>query len=146
MAKKDTGSENANASKKFNAFSNMDMSSLWDMNKAKDAHHKNMETMKQAHGILSKTFKEVSAMHSQVVQKNVEKVKASMKSIVEKSKDKNAIHEHINKVKQHHQELSEKMKSSTGKVMDHWKAKVDEIKEQNAKMMAASKRTKANTC
>ncbi len=135
MTKKDTGSQNANASKNFNAFSNMNMPPLWDMNKATDAHHKNMETMKQAHGILSETFKEVSAMHSQVVQKNVEKVKASMSSMIAKSKDKNTVHEHMNKVKQHHQELSEKMKASTGKVLDHWKSKVDEIKDQHAKLM-----------
>lgn len=136
MANNDTGAHNAKGKKNFNAFSNMDMSSLWDMNKLMDAQRKNMEAMKQAQGIFTETFKELSDLNTKIVQQNVEKVKATMQTMSANSKDSKAIHEQLNLMKQHQLELTEKMKNSTGKLMEDWKAKVEEIKDYHAKMMA----------
>jgi hypothetical protein len=144
MAKNDTGFQNAKGSKNFNAFSNMDMSSLWDMNKAMDAHRKNMETMKQAQGMFSEIFKEVSKLQTKVVQQNLETVKASMKTLTEKSKDNHFVQDQLNQFKQQQHELTEKMKMSTGKVLEEWNAKLEDIKDYHAKMMAQLNEQKQN--
>lgn len=143
MAKKDTSSKNASASKSqeadasksFKAFSDMDMSSLWDANKTMNMHRKNMDTVKQTHGVMSEVLKEVSSVHAQAIHKKVAKMKSSIANISDKMKNKDAVREHMNHINQQHQALAEKVKMSKDKALNAWQEKVEEIKGHHAKLM-----------
>lgn len=123
-------------SEDFKAFSAMKMPSLWDANKIKDAHMKNLKTLKEAHGIVSETFKKVSDAHAKHLKTQHAEAKVDAEGVAKKLKSEYSIHEHIHRVKTHQAEVAEKIKTSHAQILSSFKEKIDALKQHHSKLHA----------
>lgn len=120
----------------FKAFSAMKMQSLWDADKIKDAHMKNLKTLKDAHGIVSETFKKVSEAHTKHLKTQHAEAKVEAEGVAKKLKSEYSKKEHIHRVKAHQAEVAEKVKASHAKILNGFKEKIDALKQHHSKLHA----------
>jgi Flp pilus assembly secretin CpaC len=118
----------------FSAFSTMKMPSLWDASKIKEAHKKNLKTLKESHGIVSETLKKVSDMHATHMKKQHADAKVEVNGISEKLKSELSVKEQVNRFKAHQAELAEKLKVSHEHVLSSLKEKISALKEHHTKL------------
>ncbi len=121
---------------KFQAFSKMKMPSLWTSDKAMKTHKKNVDALKQAHGIVSGMIKDVSEKHSDFMHKNLAEMQVALKAKTEHTKDV-------------HKENIDKFSTSLKSKMDELKKTHENMAEKIAtskeKMKAAAKEHKEST-
>lgn len=120
----------------FQAFSNMKMPSLWDMDKAMDLQRKNMEAMKQAQNIISEMLQEITNLNKEYTQKNMSEVKAKIKETTEKGVVLNhvafsdALKQKVEQAKEMQSELNEKMKKAQEEAQKSFTEKMSTVKQK----------------